>query len=181
MATPQVNLVWLTPPGIMTVDPILRLDPRTMSRANPLQPSIDNTYDESDKMDYEDMTNKQKKKYNNKKVEQEWDRQMITMHQLDMIVPPFWKVIPHYGNYKQDNTLCKMLFKQFYVSQRNNVVYHQIHQGAQVMHNNRNTPMGERGLVTQRFDKASLLHSLGRSNASSNSFMTTTAHIMIMC
>jgi len=121
---PQINLVWLTPPGTMTADPIVRSDPRTMSRANPPQPSIDDPYDESDETDYEDMTDKQKKKYDNKKAERERDRQMMTMHRLDMIVPSFWEVIPHYGNYERDNTLRNMLSEQFYVSQRNNVVYH---------------------------------------------------------
>jgi len=94
-------------------------------------------------------------KYNNKKAERERDRQMMTMHQLDMIVPSFWEVIPHYGNYERDNTLCNMLSEQFYVSQRNNVVYHRLHHGAQVVHDDCNTPMGERGFVTQQFDKAS--------------------------
>ena len=121
---PQINLVWLMPPGTMTADPIVRSDPRTMSRANPPQPSIDDPYDESDETDYEDMTDKQKKKYDNKKAERERDRQMMTMHRLDMIVPSFWEVIPHYGNYERDNTLRNMLSEQFYVSQRNNVVYH---------------------------------------------------------
>jgi len=77
---PRINLVRLTPPGTMTADPIVRSDPRTMSRANPPQPSIDDPYDESDETDYEDMTDKQKKKYDNKKAEWERDRQMMTMH-----------------------------------------------------------------------------------------------------
>jgi hypothetical protein len=151
----RTHIVRLTPPGPMSTDPVVNSDPRTISRVNPDQPSIPNDLDESDETDYEDMTDKQKKKYDNSKAERERSQLMIALHRLDVRIPPFWEVRPLYGMYERDNTLRNMLSEQFYVSRRNNTVYHRIHQGAQIVIDDRNAPSEPRGNVTQKFDKAS--------------------------
>jgi hypothetical protein len=151
----RTNLVRLTPPGPLHPEPMISSDPRVISRVNPEQPSIPDDYDESDETDYEDMSDKKKKKYDNKKEERERDRLMTNLHRLDLLIPPFWEVIPHYGIYERDNTLRGMLSEQFYVSRRTNTVFHRFHQGALIVHDDRNTPFESRGRSTPKFDKAS--------------------------
>ena len=112
----QVNLVWLTPPGLLSADSTINSDPQTISRVNSKQLPALNYLNESDEMNYEKMTDKQKKKkYNNMNTEWEWNQQKQALHHLDMQIPSFWEVIPHYRNYERDNTLCNMLSEQFYM------------------------------------------------------------------
>ena len=77
------------------------------------------------------------------------------MHCLDLPLLLFWEVIPFYRNYEQDNTMRNMLSEQFYMLRRTNTVFHHIHQGVLIVHDNWNTPMEERGCRTPKFDKAS--------------------------
>src|SRR5258708_1528549 len=101
------------------------------------------------------MTAKQKTKRENRAKERERDREMRSMHRLDLPLPLFWDVIPFYGNYERDNTMRNMLSEQFYTSKRTNTIFHRLHQGALIVHDDRNTPTEEKGHRTPKFDKAS--------------------------
>jgi hypothetical protein len=69
--TTQGGTVNITPLGPLTPDPTVRSDPRNFTRALPEQPSNNKSSSESAEMDYEDMNEKQKRKYNNKAAERE--------------------------------------------------------------------------------------------------------------
>lgn len=145
----------ITPPGPLDPDPIVRSDPRGMATVPRILPEQSDG-DESDVTDYEEMTTKQKAKYNNNKaVEREQDRRMAIMHRLDLPIPSFWDVIKRVGHYKRDNNMHNMLSGDFYVSRRDNTVYHRLHQHAQVALDARDMP--DEGSVRT---KHTLLHRL---------------------
>ena len=153
--------VQVTPPGPLAPDPVVRSDPRGMDAVvaqRPLPDAPDETgydFDESDPSDSGEEGTKKKKKHINKEKERERDRELIGLDRLDLPIPPFWDVIRRTGYFERDNHMRNMLSGSFYVSTRDNVAYHRLHQGAQIALDERGAPHSETIHYAPKFDKAS--------------------------
>jgi hypothetical protein len=118
-----MEIAWVSPPGPIANDLIVRSDPRSASDApahSELPEGDEDPYhfDELDPNDDEALDPRNELK--------------DQMNCLNIALHPLWDVIPRVGHYERINTFRNLLSGMFYTSDHTIIIYHHLHESARI-------------------------------------------------